>query len=97
MQAIHMTNHKGMISKNNILIKDSRGNVFLQSYGEIVAIKHNGVIYIKESGKERSASTSRYIGYFIKDTILEVEVLKDEEFIKMENEIWYIIEDMTAG
>jgi len=84
MQAVHMTNHKGMISRNNILIKDSRGNVFLQSYGEIVAIKHNGVIYIKESGKERSASTSRYIGYFIKDTILKVETLKDENFLKLE-------------
>lgn len=84
MQAVHMTNHKGMISKNNILIKDSRGNVFLQSYGEIVAIKHKGVIYIKESGKERSASTSRYIGYFIKDTILRVETLKDEDFLKLE-------------
>ena len=94
MQAIHMTNSKGMKSINNILIKDSRRNLFLQSYGEIVAIKHNGIAYIKEGGTKRSASTSRYIRYFIKD-ITEIEVIKDEDFLKLEATIWYITEDMT--
>ena len=65
MQAFTMENENGHRSENHYIIQDNHDNLFLQSYGEIVAIRHSNIIYLKVGGLERSRTTSKYIRLFI--------------------------------
>ena len=64
MQATTMENESGHRSENHYIILDNKDNLYLQSYGEIVAIKHDDAIYVKKSGLERSKTTTKYINLF---------------------------------
>lgn len=65
MQATNMENESGHRSENHYVILDNKDNLYLQSYGEIVAIRHDNTIYVKESGLERSKTTTKYINLFV--------------------------------
>ena len=81
----HMTNDKGFLTANNYVIQDNRGNMFMQSYNEIVAIKENGIVFFKDSGLGRSSSTRRYM-YLFADRYGngEYTVISDKEFLDKE-------------
>lgn len=84
----HMTNNNGFLTANNYVIQDNSGNMFMQSYNEIVAIKVDGIVYFKESGLERSKSTKRYMLLFAdRYGNSEYTVISDEEFLDKEGKL----------
>ena len=72
-----MQNEKGIKSANNFVVTLNNGNRFLQSYGEIVAMEINSVMYVKKEGLERSLTTKKYIERFVdkenKKVLIEVD------------------------
>ena len=82
-----MTNHLGQKSANNFIIQDNKGNMYMQSYNEIVAVKKGGEMFVKKSALERSKTTKRYMESFINTYgNTTVNYVDDEEFSKTSNE-----------
>lgn len=82
-----MTNHLAQKSANNFIIQDNKGNMYMQSYNEIVAVKKGGEMFVKKSALERSKTTKRYMESFINTYgNTTVNYVDDEQFSKTSNE-----------
>ena len=84
MKVEHMKNHLGHISRNNMIIEHDC-KLYMVSYDEIVIVKNGHNVAVKKSAKERSKTTNRFIGYFLKRycqlcNLSAIEWMGDEEF-----------------